>query len=104
MSWMKRTALALAAGAAFSLTAEPSSAAPVSQVAGAVPAAIAQTDNSLVEVGRRRGRHYGHWRGHRHGHRRYGRRHHGIPWFLFAAPFIFDGYGHHRHHHHRRYY
>jgi hypothetical protein len=101
---MKRSALAAIAGAALSLTAAPSSAAPVSQAAAAVPAAVAQMDGNLIEV-RRRGRHYGHWRGHRHGHWRHRRhRHHGIPWFLFAAPFILDGFHHHHHHRHYGYY
>ena len=86
MKWMKRTALALAAGAALSFSAGPSQAASVGQAATATSAAIAQTDSNLIEVRR----------GHRHGHRHW-RHHHGHGfrgwWIPFvAAPLLYGGY------------
>lgn len=108
MNWMKRTALAVAAGAALALSAaSPSSAAPIGQAAGE---AVAQPGSNLIEVrdGYRGRGHYGHWRGRRYGHWRH-HHHGGLPWALFAAPFYdpyyYDGYSrrHYRHRYYRYY-
>jgi hypothetical protein len=97
MSWIKRTALALAAGAVLSLSAvTPGSAAAVGQSAAIATAdAAAQSDGSVVDI--RRGRHYG--GGGRHGYRRYGNRHGGFRgwWVPFvAAPLLYGGYSYGR--------
>lgn len=97
MNWTKRTVLAVAAGAALSLSAAaPSSAAPI----GATTTALTQTESNLVEVRDRRGEHRFDGRGHRrYGHFRHrGHRHGGdFPWWaaapLLAAPFVNPGYG-----------
>ena len=98
MNWTKRTALAVAAGAALSLSAAaPSSAAPIG---AATATALTQTESNLVEVRDRRGEHRFDGRGHRrYGHFRHrGHRHGGdLPWWaaapLLAAPFVNPGYG-----------
>ena len=92
MKWMKRTALALAAGAALSLTAVASgSAAPVGQTAAIATGAIAQSDGNVIDV-RRHWRGRG-WHGRRHGWHRH--RHRGFRgwWVPFAAaPLLYGGY------------
>jgi hypothetical protein len=90
MKWMKRTALAIAAGAALSFTAvSPGAAAPVGQSAATVNGAVVQSDSNIIDVRRR-----GH-RGHRHAWRHHRHRHGGFRgwWVPFAAaPLLYGGY------------
>ncbi len=86
MKWIKRTALALAAGAALSFTsAAPSAAAPVGTSAATATGAVAQLDSNIIDV-RRGGRR---WHGHRH-HRGHGFRGWWVP--FVAAPLLYGGY------------
>lgn len=117
MIWMKRTALAIATGAALSLTALAAQAAPVGQ-STAIADAVTGAHAGLVEAqygnrhyrGRGYGRHHGGYGGHyrRHGRhygRHYGRRRHNGGWWLpfVAAPFLYEGHRRHGYYYDRRY-
>lgn len=105
MNWMKRTAIALVAGAALSLpVAMPASASPAGDAATAMNSSNAgvnafQSDSNLIEVGRRgRGGKFWGGGGRRFGGGGYHRRHrggNGLWWAapLLAAPFLYGGYG-----------
>ena len=109
MTWMKRTALAFAAGAVLLIYAlVPGSASPAGQMAGtAAGVATVRSGSDVIEVGRGRGG--GRWHGRggwsnhggwgRHGHwghwRHGGWRNRGGWWWgvpFLASPFLYDGY------------